>query len=51
MDPVKEVYVLTGEPGTGKSELLLTLGEEALQRGLDVEFYHCPLIPLAGWST
>jgi hypothetical protein len=47
MDPVKEVYVLTGEPGTGKSELLLTLGEEALQRGLDVEFYHCPLDPVS----
>lgn len=46
MDPVKDVYVVTGEPGTGKSQLLRTLGEDALQRGFDVEFYQCPLDPV-----
>ena len=38
-------YVLKGAPGTGKTEVLKFLGEEALKRGLYVEYYHDPFIP------
>ncbi|NLG79055.1 MAG: hypothetical protein GX492_04425 [Firmicutes bacterium] len=38
-------YILKGEPGTGKSTLARKVGDAAIERGLDVEFYHCPLDP------
>ncbi|MDI7246035.1 MAG: PRK06851 family protein [Bacillota bacterium] len=38
-------YVLKGEPGTGKSTLARKVGDAAVECGLDVEFYHCPLDP------
>lgn len=41
----KRVYVLNGGPGTGKTNVLSYLSEEALKRGLSVEVYHDPLIP------
>lgn len=41
----KNIYVLNGEPGTGKTELLKFLSEEALRRGLKVELFHDPFIP------
>ncbi|MHC6178517.1 PRK06851 family protein [Clostridium sp. JNZ X4-2] len=39
-----KVYVLNGDPGTGKTLVLRTLYEEAVKRGLYVEVYHHPLI-------
>lgn len=41
----KNVYVLNGEPGTCKSDILDFLSKEALKRGHDVEILHKPLIP------
>ncbi len=41
----KRVYVLNAGPGTGKTNLLSYISEEALRRGLFVEIYHDPLIP------
>ncbi|QGU96151.1 ATPase [Clostridium bovifaecis] len=41
----KRVYVLNGEPGTGKTSVLSYICDEALKRGLSVEVYHDPLIP------
>ncbi len=38
-------YIVKGEPGTGKSTLIGKVGDAAIERGLDVEFYHCPLDP------
>ncbi|MGE5571941.1 MAG: PRK06851 family protein [Bacillota bacterium] len=38
-------YVLKGEPGTGKATLARKVGDAAIWRGQDVEFYHCPLDP------
>lgn len=41
----KRIYVLNGEPGTGKTNILSFIFDEALKRGLYVEAYHDPLIP------
>lgn len=41
----EKVFVLKGGPNTCKSDLLKYIGEEALKRGLFVEFYHDPFIP------
>ncbi|MEW8956570.1 PRK06851 family protein [Clostridium sp.] len=41
----EKMYLLKGGPGTGKTEVLKFLGEEALRHGLYVEFYHDPFIP------
>lgn len=41
----EKVYVLNGGPGTGKSDVLDFISKEALKRGLDVQFFHDPLIP------
>ncbi len=38
-------YIIRGEPGTGKTTLVRKLGDAAIERGLDAEFYHCPLDP------
>jgi Cdc6-like AAA superfamily ATPase len=43
--PMPRKYVIQGEPGTGKSYLLKKIATAALERGLDVELYHCPLNP------
>ncbi len=43
--PLSRKYVIQGEPGTGKSTLLKKIAHGALERGLDVELYHCPLNP------
>lgn len=42
---VGNVYVLKGEPGTGKSTFMEKMSASAKQIGLDVEAYHCPLDP------
>lgn len=41
----KDIYVLNGGPGTGKSDILDYISKEALKRGHYVEIYHDPLIP------
>ena len=41
----KNIYVLKGGPGTGKSNVLEFLSAEALKRGYYVEIFHTPLIP------
>ena len=41
----KEVYILKGGPGTGKTNILNYIGEEALKRGMYVEVFHDPFIP------
>ncbi|MDW8800051.1 PRK06851 family protein [Clostridium sp. A1-XYC3] len=41
----EKVYVLNGGPGTGKTQILKFILEEAIKRGFFVEVYHDPLIP------
>ncbi|WP_127836697.1 PRK06851 family protein [Clostridium prolinivorans] len=41
----KNIYVLNGGPGTGKTKVLDFISKEALKRGYDVQFLHDPLIP------
>lgn len=41
----KNIYVLNGEPGTCKSDILNFLSKEAINRGHYVEIFHKPLIP------
>lgn len=41
----KNIYVLNGSPGSGKSEVLKYLIQECLKRGMFVEVYHDPFIP------
>lgn len=41
----ENVYILKGEPGTGKHELLTYIKNEALTRRMTVEVLHHPLIP------
>ncbi|MCR4398151.1 MAG: PRK06851 family protein [Firmicutes bacterium] len=38
-------YVIVGDPGTGKSVLLGKVARAGIERGYDVELYHCPLNP------
>ena len=39
------VYVIKGGPGTGKSTLMRSIGKQAEQMGLDVEYMHCSSDP------
>lgn len=39
------IFVLKGEPGLYKSYMLKNLAKEFLNHGLDVEYFHCPLLP------
>jgi Cdc6-like AAA superfamily ATPase len=41
----ERVYVLNGEPGSGKTIVLKIISEEALKRGYSVEIMHHPLVP------
>lgn len=41
----KNIYVLKGGPGTGKTSTLKYIYKEASKRGIYVEVYHDPLIP------
>ena len=45
LEGYKNVYVLNGGPGTGKTDVLEYLSKEALKRGLSVQLFHDPLIP------
>jgi GTPase SAR1 family protein len=43
--PCRKKYVIEGDPGTGKSVLLEKVARAAVERGYDVELFHCPLNP------
>ncbi|HHY47889.1 MAG TPA: hypothetical protein GX506_11395 [Firmicutes bacterium] len=43
--PCKKKYIIEGDPGTGKSTLLQKVARAAVERGFDIEVYHCPLNP------
>lgn len=45
IDGIPNIYVLKGEPGTGKTRLLSYIGNEALKRGMNVDIFHTPLVP------
>lgn len=42
---VENLFILKGEPGLSKSDILKSLGESAQKSGLYVEYYHHPLLP------
>ncbi len=42
---IKRVYCLNGDMGTGKTSIMKKIADRALEKGLDVEIYHTPLIP------
>lgn len=44
-DSVENLFILKGEPGLYKSNILKSLGEFAQKSGLYVEYYHHPLLP------
>jgi hypothetical protein len=39
---VRTLFILTGGPGTGKSTTISRIAGLALERGCDVEMFHCP---------
>lgn len=45
IEPLAAKYVLKGEPGTGKSTLLVKVAAAAVAKGYDVEMFHCSLDP------
>lgn len=42
---IEKTYYIKGELGTGKTTLMKKVYKEGIQRGLDVEVFHTPLIP------
>ena len=46
LQDVRKLYLLRGEAGTGKTGFLKALYYEAVNRGIDLEVYHCPFQPL-----
>ena len=45
LNNVETLYVLKGEPGTGKSTLCSRVAVLAQQKGFATELYHCPIDP------
>ncbi|NLY44061.1 MAG: ATPase [Clostridiaceae bacterium] len=45
IDVNERVYVVKGAVGTGTERLLAKIADAAVQRGLDVETYYCPMDP------
>lgn len=37
----KQMYIIKGGPGTGKSHLMKAIGEEGERLGMDVEYFYC----------
>lgn len=44
-DDVKNRYFIKGRPGSGKSTMLKKIATTAIERGFDVEIYHCGFDP------
>ncbi len=44
-DTMTRCFIITGQPGTGKSTVLQQIINTAIFKGLDVEAYYCPLDP------
>ena len=40
-DDNKRIFVLKGGPGVGKNTFMQRLGQTAVQKGYDVEYFHC----------
>ena len=38
---LKRVYILKGGPGTGKSTFMRKIGIALMEKGVDLEYYHC----------
>lgn len=38
---LERVYILKGGPGSGKSTLIRTIGNELAEQGYDIRFIHC----------
>ncbi|WP_413374977.1 PRK06851 family protein [Alkalihalobacillus sp. 1P02AB] len=41
LEGLNRLFILKGGPGTGKSSLMKSIGEEMVSKGLDVEYLHC----------
>lgn len=44
---LKSIWIIEGEPGTGKSTLLAKIARASVERGLYTEVFHCAFNPLA----
>lgn len=40
---MERLFLLTGDPGTGKSAIIGRVAQTMLERGFDVQLFHCPL--------
>ena len=45
LEGLDEIYYIKGDIGTGKSLLLERIYKEGINKGLDIEVFHSPLIP------
>ncbi|NLI93894.1 MAG: ATPase [Peptococcaceae bacterium] len=45
LNDIRRVYYIKGPMGTGKSTLMKKIAASAVEKGLDVEIYHTPLVP------
>ena len=45
LEDIDKVYYLDGALGTGKSTMLNRIANKAIEKGLDVEILHAPLLP------
>lgn len=45
LQDIERVYYIKGVMGTGKSSLMKKVADKAVEKGMDVEIYHTPLIP------
>ncbi|MGL4849364.1 MAG: PRK06851 family protein [Clostridium sp.] len=42
---LESIFILKGEPGLSKSEILKELGDRAIGYGYNIEYYHNPILP------
>lgn len=45
LQDVEQLFVITGEPGSGKATLLAGIANQARMLGFDAEIYHCSFVP------